>query len=64
MKKLLIVLLILLSSIPVFSSVSFGYSLAPVGAMTPTGNYGALTRRYDSYRKLRSSYDFRSVLSI
>lgn len=43
MKKLLIVLLILLSSIPIFSSVSFGYSLAPVGAMTPTGNYGALT---------------------
>ena len=43
MKKILLAVIILLSAFNIFSSASFGYSLAPVGAMTPTGNYGALT---------------------
>ena len=43
MRKIVIALSLLMLSLPVFASPSFGYSLAPVGAATPTGHYGGLT---------------------
>ena len=43
MRKLFIAFLLLLASSSLFAAPSFGYSLAPVGAMTATGNYGGLT---------------------
>ena len=43
MRKILIAAVLLLSSSFLAASPSFGYSLAPVGVVTPSGSYGGLS---------------------
>ena len=43
MRKILIAAVLLLSSSFLAASPTFGYSLAPVGAVTPSGSYGGLS---------------------
>lgn len=43
MKKLVIAAILILSSSFLAASPAFGYSLAPVGVVTPSGSYGGLS---------------------